>query len=61
MLRIDQEVNFDWTQAGVAYFNTAKELWDVVLGTYNVLVGGSSQDTPSKGQVSLKSEFTSNP
>ena len=56
-----QLVTVELDQRSFAYFNTAKELWDAVPGTYNVLVGGSSQDTPLKGQVSLKSEFTSNP
>jgi beta-glucosidase len=56
-----QLVTLELDQRSFAYFNTAKELWDAVPGTYNVLVGGSSQDTPLKGQVSLKSEFTSTP
>jgi beta-glucosidase len=56
-----QLVTVQLDQRSFAYFNTAKELWDVVPGTYNVLVGGSSQDTTLKGQVSLKSEFTSKP
>jgi len=56
-----QLVTLELDQRSFAYFNTAKELWDAVPGTYKVLVGGSSQDTPLKGQVSLKSEFTSQP
>ncbi|MBV8413803.1 MAG: glycoside hydrolase family 3 C-terminal domain-containing protein [Verrucomicrobia bacterium] len=56
-----QTVTLELNQRSFAYFNTAIEKWDAVPGTYNVLVGGSSQDTPLKGQVSLKSEFTANP
>jgi hypothetical protein len=48
-------------QRSFAYFNTTKEKWDAVPGTYNVVVGDSSDDTPLKGQVTLKSEFTANP
>ncbi|MBV8351820.1 MAG: glycoside hydrolase family 3 C-terminal domain-containing protein, partial [Verrucomicrobia bacterium] len=56
-----QTVTLELNQRSFAYFNTAIEKWDAVPGTYNILVGGSSQDTPLKGQVSLKSEFTANP
>jgi beta-glucosidase len=56
-----QTVTLELNQRSFAYFNTAIEKWDAVPGTYNVLVGGSSQDTPLKGQVSLKSEFTAKP
>jgi len=56
-----QLVTLELDQRSFAYFNTAKELWDAVPGIYSVLVGGSSQDTPLKGRVSLKSEFTSKP
>jgi beta-glucosidase len=48
-------------QRSIAYFNTGTEKWDALPGTYNVLVGGSSQDTPLKGQFQLKTELTSNP
>jgi serine/threonine protein kinase len=41
--------------------HTPKEKWDAVPGVYNVVVGDSSADTPLKGQVTLKSEFTANP
>ena len=56
-----QTVTLDLNQRSFAYFNTSIEKWDAVPGTYNILVGGSSQDTPLKGQVSLKSEVTANP
>jgi len=39
----------------------ATEEWDAGPGTYDVLVGGSSNNTPLHGQVSLKSEFTAKP
>ena len=54
-------VTLELNQRSFAYFNTATEKWDAVPGSYNVLVGGSSEDTPLKGQVSLKSEFTAKP
>lgn len=41
-----QKVTLELSQRSFAYFNTAIERWDAVPGTYNVLVGGSSQDTP---------------
>jgi len=56
-----QRVTLELHQRSFAYFNTATERWGAAPGTYNVLVGGSSQDTPLKGQVSLRSEFTSRP
>ena len=54
-------VTLSLDQRSFAYFNTAKEKWDAVPGVYNVVVGDSSDDTPLKGQVSLKSEFTAKP
>jgi beta-glucosidase len=54
-------VTLELNQRSFAYFNTATEKWDALPGSYNVLVGGSSEDTPLKGQVSLKSEFTAKP
>jgi beta-glucosidase len=54
-------VTLELNQRSFAYFNTTTEKWDALPGSYNVLVGGSSEDTPLKGQVSLKSEFTANP
>jgi beta-glucosidase len=54
-------VTLELNQRSFAYFNTTTEEWDAVPGSYNVLVGGSSEDTPLKGQVSLKSEFTAKP
>ena len=54
-------MTLELNQRSFAYFNTTTEKWDALPGSYNVLVGGSSEDTPLKGQVSLKSEFTANP
>ena len=54
-------VTLSLNQRSFAYFNTTKEKWDAVPGDYNVLVGDSSEETPLKGQVALKSEFTANP
>jgi len=54
-------VTLELNQRSFAYFNTTTEEWDALPGSYNVLVGGSSEDTPLKGQVSLKSEFTAKP
>jgi beta-glucosidase len=56
-----QTVTLDLNQRSFAYFNTTTEEWDALPGTYMVLVGGSSQDTALKAQVSLKSEFTAKP
>ena len=55
------KVTLSLDQRSFAYFNTTKEKWDAVPGVYNVVVGDSSDDTPLKGQVTLKSEFTANP
>ncbi len=55
------KVTLSLDQRSFAYFNTTKEKWDAVSGVYNVVVGDSSEDTPLKGQVTLKSEFTANP
>src|SRR5580704_6034635 len=54
-------VTLELNQRSFAYFNTTTEEWDALPGSYNVLAGGSSEDTPLKGQVSLKSEFTAKP
>jgi len=56
-----QTITLELNQRSFAYFNTATEEWDALPGTYNILVGGSSQNTPLHGQVSLKSEFTAKP
>jgi len=56
-----QTITLELNQRSFAYFNTATEKWDALPGTYNILVGGSSQNTPLHGQVSLKSEFTAKP
>jgi beta-glucosidase len=54
-------VTLSLDQRSFAYFNTTTEKWDAVPGVYNVVVGDSSDNTPLKGQVTLKSEFTANP
>jgi beta-glucosidase len=56
-----QKVTLDLDQRSVAYFNTAIHQWDGLPGTYNVLVGASSQDIQLSGQFSVKSEFTFQP
>jgi beta-glucosidase len=56
-----QTVSIDLNQRSFAYFNTSTEEWDAAPGAYNVLVGGSSDDTPLHGQVSLKSGFAAQP
>jgi beta-glucosidase len=56
-----QKVTLTLDQRSFAYFNTTNEKWDAVAGAYNVVVGDSSDNTPLKGQVTLKSEFTANP
>jgi beta-glucosidase len=56
-----QTVTVDLNQRSFAFFNTSTEEWDAEPGTYNVLVGGSSNDTPLHGQVSLKSKFNAHP
>jgi hypothetical protein len=56
-----QKVNLELEQRSVAYFNTAIHQWDGLPGTYNVLVGASSQDIRLSGQFSVKSEFTFQP
>ena len=39
--------------------NTATEQWDAFPGTYNILVGASSQDVRVQGQFELQCELTS--
>ena len=56
-----QKVTLELDQRSVAYFNTAIHQWDGLPGTYNVLVGASSQDIRLSGQFSVRSEFTFNP
>ena len=56
-----QKVTLELDQRSVAYFNTAIHKWDGLPGTYNVLVGASSQDIRLSGQFSVKSEFTFQP
>jgi beta-glucosidase len=55
------KVTLTLDQRSFAYFNTTNEKSDAVPGAYNVVVGDSSDNTPLKGQVTLKSEFTANP
>ncbi len=54
-------VTLELDQRSFAYFNTTNEKWDALPGAYNVVVGDSSTESPLKGQVALKSEFTANP
>jgi len=56
-----QKVSLELDQRSVAYFNTAIHQWDGLPGTYNVLVGASSQDIRLSGQFSVRSEFTLRP
>jgi beta-glucosidase len=56
-----QRVTLELDQRSVAYFNTTIHQWDGLPGTYNVLVGASSQDIRLSGQFSVKSEFTFQP
>jgi beta-glucosidase len=56
-----QKVTLELDQRSVAYFNTTINQWDGLPGTYNVLVGASSQDIRLSGQFSVKSEFTFQP
>ena len=56
-----QKVSLELDQRSVAYFNTVIEQWDGLPGTYNLLVGASSQDIRLSGQFSVKSEFTFQP
>jgi beta-glucosidase len=56
-----QNVTIELDQRSVAYFNTTIHQWDGLPGTYNVLVGSSSQDIRLTGQFSVKSEFTFQP
>jgi beta-glucosidase len=56
-----QKVTIQLDQRSVAYFNTTIEQWDGLPGTYNVLVGSSSQDIRLTGQFSVRSEFTFQP
>jgi beta-glucosidase len=56
-----RKVTIELDQRSFAYFNTTKERWDAVPDSYNILVGGSSQNLPVSGQFTLKSELTSKP
>ena len=56
-----RRVTLELDQRSFAYFNTTKERWDAVPDSYNILVGGSSQNLPLSGQFTLKSELTSKP
>ena len=46
-----QKVSLELDQRSVAYFNTTIHQWDGLPGTYNVLVGASSQDIRLSGSV----------
>ena len=54
-------VTLGLNQRSFAYFNTATEKWDALPGTYKVLVGGSSQNTPLSGTVVVPAVLTANP
>jgi Fibronectin type III-like domain/MutS domain V len=56
-----QKVSLELDQRSVAYFNTTIHQWDGLPGTYNVLVGASSQDIRLSDQFLVKSEFTFQP
>jgi beta-glucosidase len=56
-----QKVSLELDQRSVAYFNTTIHRWDGLPGTYNVLVGASSQDIRLSDQFLVKSEFTFQP
>ena len=56
-------VQLQLDQRSFAYWNTNIEKWDALAGTYNVLVGSSSQtsDLTQQGTVTLPSDITANP
>ena len=58
-----ETVTVELNQRSFAYFKQKdkRRMGCGAGGTYNVLVGGSSNNTPLHGQVSLKSEFTAKP
>lgn len=56
-----QQVTLALDQRSFAYWNGTRQKWVAPQGTYNVLVGGSSADTPLKAKVSLPSDVTAGP
>jgi len=54
-----RRITLELDQRAFAYFNTTTERWDALPGTYNILIGTSSQDIRLKGQFTLQSELTS--
>jgi beta-glucosidase len=58
-----QTVTLKLDQRSFAYFNESAEKWDALPGTYNILVGSSSQtsDLKLQGVVRLSSEITADP
>jgi beta-glucosidase len=56
-----KQVTLALDQRSFAYWNETSQKWVAPHGTYNVLVGNSSADTPLKAQVSLPSDVTSGP
>ena len=54
-------VTLDLNQRSFAYFNRATEKWNALPGTYHVLVGGSSRNTPLNGTVGIPAVVTANP
>jgi len=56
-----EKVTLALDQRSFAYWNGTRQKWVAPQGTYNVLVGGSSADTPLKARVSLPSDVTSGP
>ena len=51
-----RRITLDLDQRSFAYFNTATEQWDALPGTYNILVGASSQGVRLQGQFKLQSD-----
>jgi beta-glucosidase len=56
-----QTVTIQLNQRSFAYFNTNTKKWDALPGTYNVLVGGSSQNTPLAGTITIATLLSANP
>jgi beta-glucosidase len=56
-----RRITLELDQRSFAFFNTTKHLWDAEPGTYEILVGGSSQDPPLSGSFALKFELDSQP
>jgi Fibronectin type III-like domain len=56
-----QTVTIRLNQRSFAYFNANTGTWDALPGTYNVLVGASSQNTPLAGTVTLPKLLSTGP